>query len=65
MTPWSLIGLLTVGWSWQAFAISREHYDHHRELTPANALTVRIHLVTGLLLALAYVIQGVVDLFVG
>jgi 1,4-dihydroxy-2-naphthoate octaprenyltransferase len=64
VTPWALIGLLTITWSWQAYAIAREHYDHHRELTPANALTVRIHLVTGLLLTAAYLIQGIVGLFV-
>lgn len=59
VTPFALAGLLTVPLALRAYAIAREHYDHPKELTPANALTVRIHLLTGLLLALGYLVQGV------
>ena len=62
VTPWALLGLVTVVWSWQAYHVARVHYDHPQELVPANALTIRIHLITGLLLAAAYVVQGVVNL---
>lgn len=60
VTPFALVGLLTVPLAIQAYRIARVHYDHPRELTPANALTIRIHLTTGLLLGLGYLIQGVV-----
>jgi 1,4-dihydroxy-2-naphthoate octaprenyltransferase len=64
VTPFALIGLLTAPLAVKAYRIAREHYDHPRELTPANALTIRIHLLTGLLLALGYVAQGIVNLLV-
>lgn len=60
VTPFALAGLLTAPLAAQAYRIARVHYDHPRELTPANALTIRIHLTTGLLLGLGYLIQGVV-----
>ncbi len=60
VTPFALLGLLTVPLAVQAYRIARVHYDHPRELTPANALTIRIHLLTGLLLGLGYLIQGFV-----
>ncbi|MFN3763221.1 MAG: 1,4-dihydroxy-2-naphthoate octaprenyltransferase [Anaerolineae bacterium] len=59
VTPFALVGLLTVPLAVQAYRIARVHYDHPRELTPANALTIRIHLLTGLLLGLGYLLQGV------
>ncbi|MGC8874408.1 MAG: 1,4-dihydroxy-2-naphthoate octaprenyltransferase [Chloroflexia bacterium] len=58
VTPYALLGLLAVPWAWMAYRIARVHYDHPRELTPANALTIRIHLVTGLLMAAGYLVQG-------
>ncbi|HEY76383.1 MAG TPA: 1,4-dihydroxy-2-naphthoate octaprenyltransferase [Thermoflexia bacterium] len=62
VTPFALLGLLTVPLAWKAYQVARVHYDHPKELVPANALTIRTHLLTGLLLALAYLIQGVVGL---
>ncbi|MDW8068957.1 MAG: 1,4-dihydroxy-2-naphthoate octaprenyltransferase [Anaerolineae bacterium] len=58
ITPFALIGLLTVPLAVRAYRIARVHYDHPRELTPANALTIRIHLLTGLLLGAGYGLQG-------
>ena len=40
--------------------MARVHYDHPRELTPANAATVQLHLATGLLMVVGYIIQGIV-----
>jgi 1,4-dihydroxy-2-naphthoate octaprenyltransferase len=62
VTPWALLGLVTVVWSWQAYQVARIHYDHPKELVPANALTIRIHLVTGLLLTAGYSLQGIASL---
>jgi len=60
VTPFALLGLLTLPLAVMAYRVTRVHYDHPQELIPANAATVLIHLMTGLLIALGYVIQGVV-----
>lgn len=60
VTPFALVGLLTAPLAWKAYQVARVHYDHPQELVPANALTIRTHLLTGLLLALGYLIQGVI-----
>jgi len=62
VTPWALLALLTLPLAWKAYQVARVHYDHPQELVPANALTIRIHLLTGLLLSLGYLIQGVIHL---
>jgi len=59
VTPFTLLGLLTLPMAVKAYRVARAHYDHPRELTPANAATVQIHLRTGLLITLGYVIQGI------
>jgi 1,4-dihydroxy-2-naphthoate octaprenyltransferase len=60
VTPFALLGLLTLPTAVKAYRVARVHYDHPRELTPANAATIQIHLLTGLLMALGYVVQGVI-----
>jgi 1,4-dihydroxy-2-naphthoate octaprenyltransferase len=60
VTPFALLGLLTLPIAVKAYRVAQVHYDHPKELTPANAATIKIHLVTGLLIALGYVVQGVV-----
>ena len=62
VTPFALLGLLTAPLAWKAYSVARVHYDHPQELVPANALTIRTHLLTGLLLALGYVVEGIVRL---
>ncbi len=60
ITPFALLGLLTLPIAVRSYRVARVHYDHPRELVPANAGTIQIHLLTGLLIALGYAIQGVV-----
>jgi 1,4-dihydroxy-2-naphthoate octaprenyltransferase len=60
VTPFALLGLLTLPTAIEAYRVARIHYDHPCELTPANAATVQIHLRTGLLIILGYVIQGII-----
>ncbi|MFQ6100643.1 MAG: 1,4-dihydroxy-2-naphthoate octaprenyltransferase [Anaerolineae bacterium] len=60
VTPFALLGLLTLPQAIKAYRVARVHYDHPKKLVPANAATIQIHLRTGLLIALGYVIQGVV-----
>jgi 1,4-dihydroxy-2-naphthoate octaprenyltransferase len=62
VTPWALLGLLTAPLALNAYRVARVHYDHPQELIPANALTIRIHLLTGLLISLGYGIQGLIGL---
>jgi 1,4-dihydroxy-2-naphthoate octaprenyltransferase len=60
VTPFALLGLLTLPLAIKAYRVARVHYDHPRELTPANAATVQLHLATGLLMVVGYIIQGIV-----
>lgn len=62
VTPFALLGLLTAPLALRAYRVARAHYDHPRELTPANATTIQIHLLTGLLVSLGYVVQGMIRL---
>jgi 1,4-dihydroxy-2-naphthoate octaprenyltransferase len=60
VTPFALLGLLTLPLAVKAYGVARVHYDHPKELVPANAATIQIHLLTGVLTTLGYVVQGVV-----
>jgi 1,4-dihydroxy-2-naphthoate octaprenyltransferase len=60
VTPFALLGLLTLPLAVKAYGVARVHYDHPKELVPANATTIQIHLLTGVLTTLGYVVQGVV-----
>jgi 1,4-dihydroxy-2-naphthoate octaprenyltransferase len=62
VTPFALLGLVTLPLAIKAYRVARVHYDHPRELTPANAATVQLHLVTGMLMVVGYVVQGVVGM---
>ncbi len=61
VTPFALLGLLTLPIAIKAYRVARVHYDHPRELILANAATIQMHLLTGILIALGYVVQGVVN----
>jgi 1,4-dihydroxy-2-naphthoate octaprenyltransferase len=61
VTPFALLGLLTLPIASKAYRVARAHYDDPRELTPANAATIQAHLLTGLLITLGYVIQGIAE----
>jgi 1,4-dihydroxy-2-naphthoate octaprenyltransferase len=61
VTPIALVGLLTAPMAVRAYRVAHVHYDHPQELVPANALTIRAHMTTGLLLSLAYLVQGIAD----
>ncbi len=52
----SLIALLPLQPAVKAINIANKHYDSG-ELRPANALTITVHFLTGLLLVVAYFIQ--------
>jgi 1,4-dihydroxy-2-naphthoate octaprenyltransferase len=60
VSPFALLGLLTMPLAWQAFRIAHANYDNLTALLPANATTVKVHSFTGLLIALGYVVQLIV-----
>jgi 1,4-dihydroxy-2-naphthoate octaprenyltransferase len=64
VTPFALLGFLTVPRALKAYRVARVHYDHPRELVPANATTIQVHLLTGLLVMLGYIVQGAVSLLI-
>ncbi len=54
----TLLGLLTFPMAWNAFNTLRRHHAYPYRLIPANATTIFVHLLTGLLLFAGYVIGG-------
>ena len=58
VTPWALLGLLTVPLAFKAVQVALAHYDDSQQLVPANAGTIQVHLLTGLLMIVGYLLQG-------
>jgi 1,4-dihydroxy-2-naphthoate octaprenyltransferase len=57
ISPFTLLALLTLPLAWKAIGVARLHYDDPQRLTPANAITIQIHMLTGLLLILGYLLD--------
>ncbi len=57
---WTLLALLPAPLAWRAWRIARANYDRMTEMAPANALTVQVHLLTGVFLIVGYLIQGII-----
>jgi len=60
ISPFALLALLTLPLAWKAMGVARLHYDDYQRLTPANATTIQIHMLTGLLLILGYLLDKVI-----
>jgi 1,4-dihydroxy-2-naphthoate octaprenyltransferase len=60
VTRWEALGLLTVPLAWKAVQNALLHYDDSQRLAPTNAGTIQVHMLTGLLLIVGYVIEGLV-----
>lgn len=58
-SPWIYLTFLTMPWTVQAFCFLRKHFSETASLAPANLLTIRVHHLTGILLIIAYLIQGI------
>lgn len=54
----SLVALISLPIAFRAIKVARTYYDKPLKLVPANASTIKIHLLTGLLLALGYAISA-------
>lgn len=57
MPTLTLLSFITVPLAIKSVYVARRNYDNSMKLVPANAGTVLVHLFTGLLLCLAYVIS--------
>jgi len=62
-SPFTLIALATLPVAIRAIGVARAHYDEYLKLVPANAATVFIHLLTGLLLSAGYLLDKAVRPF--
>jgi len=60
VSPFALLGLLTIPLAWQGYVIARANYDDLPALVGANAATIKSHWLTGLLMSLGYLIQLIV-----
>lgn len=56
---WIYLALFTLPWSLRAFGISKRNFSNPSKLAPANLLTIRAHNLTGILLIIAYLFQGI------
>ena len=56
----ALAALLAVPLAVQACRVALRHYDDLPHLTPANAATVGVHLLTSVLLGLGFFFAGVI-----
>jgi 1,4-dihydroxy-2-naphthoate octaprenyltransferase len=62
-SPFTLVALVTIPVAIRAVAVARAHYDEYLKLVPANAATVFIHLLTGLLLSAGYLLDKAIRPF--
>jgi 1,4-dihydroxy-2-naphthoate octaprenyltransferase len=60
VTPFALVSFLTLPLAIGAIKILRVNYDRIAELIPAQAKTVQMHLLVGLLLSLGFVVGRIV-----
>ena len=58
LPAWAMLGLLSAPLAVRAACVSSRCYDRLDRLTPANAATIAVHLLTSLLLALGIAIAG-------
>ena len=54
---YTLAVLVTLPMALKALKIAKENYNDTQKLIPANALTIQLHLLTGLLLSISYIVD--------
>ncbi|MGC9364149.1 MAG: 1,4-dihydroxy-2-naphthoate octaprenyltransferase [Fidelibacterota bacterium] len=60
MVPiWTLLVFITIPMVYRAVRIVSNHYDQIEELLPANALTIGIHLLVSLLVAIGFILDAI------
>ncbi len=61
LPPLALVGLLTLPLAVKAIQVTYQHFNDSAQLVPANATTIMVHLVTGLLITVGYVIDRIIS----
>lgn len=62
MPTLTLFSLLTAPLALKAVLVARKSYEDPKALIPANATTVMVHLLTGLILVSTYIVTGIMGL---
>jgi len=57
ISPFTLLGLITLPIAINAVRTARAHHDHYLKLAPANVGTIMIHMLTGALLSVGYILD--------
>ena len=57
ISPWTLLGLITIPIAVKAVRTAKVHYDDYLKLAPANVGTIMSHLLTGLMMTIGYMID--------
>ena len=57
ISPWTILGLVTIPIAMKAVNTAKVHYDDYLKLAPANVGTIMSHLLTGLLMTIGYMID--------
>ena len=60
VSPFALLGLLTVPLAWQAYRVAWANYDNLPAFVPANVATIKNHWSTGLLMSLGYIVELII-----
>ncbi|MFQ6088161.1 MAG: 1,4-dihydroxy-2-naphthoate octaprenyltransferase [Candidatus Methanofastidiosia archaeon] len=60
--PFVLLGLLTLPKAIRAVRVAKTNYEDTINLVPANAETIMVHLFTGILISLGYVLQRLIPI---
>ena len=61
LAPAALIAVFTLPMAWSAYQVLRRHIGFPYRLLPANATTIFVHLLSGMLLFFAYIGTGLVE----
>lgn len=61
LPAWTLLVFLTFPLGWKAIKTAQINYDRPQQLVIANANTIKVHLGTGLLLSVGYIISKLVS----
>jgi 1,4-dihydroxy-2-naphthoate octaprenyltransferase len=65
LLPWvTLVALLTLPLAWRGIQGARRFYADTPQLIPTNAITIQVHLLTGLLLTLGVVLSTLLERYV-
>jgi 1,4-dihydroxy-2-naphthoate octaprenyltransferase len=60
ISPYCLLGLVTLPLAMKAMSVAVLHYSDSKKLAPANAATILIHALTGILVAVGFILDRII-----